>query len=218
MDYAAATPGKICPGTPYTHNPQGGVCGGQNNQPDLSVYWGGRTSAAASNTVVPTAGLFEGVIVRTPWFSNKAGPKAKVVDSGTPSGGTAPTSNIKDGTSSTMVVGEKFVYRDHISDGWPTTLTAGQGGSDYHGWAGGWGPDTICSTAWPPVPDISSDDPAAPADPTQNPRFGAAHSSGFNAVFGDASTHYISYNIDPVIFDCMGNRQDQNPADLTKYY
>jgi prepilin-type N-terminal cleavage/methylation domain-containing protein len=214
MDYAAATPGFIVQGTPFTHVPE-----------DINTYWSGRYSKTpGSDTVVPVAAIFEGVIVRTPWIhtANTTGPYTKVSLAGTSSGGTAPTSSIKDGTSNTMVVGEKFGNPDNYATGWPTGLTptpptyyAGVVTSDFYGWAGGWGPDTICSTAW--TPHVDSTDPNPALEPTMNPRFGSAHSSGFNSVFGDASTHFISYTIDPVLFDCLGNRQDQNPADVSKY-
>jgi hypothetical protein len=214
-DYAAATPGRIwsIPGNPVVW---------QHGAEDSTVYWGGMTGVPATPDIVPQAAIFEGVIVRTPWFSKFNGKQMmassnastfKVVNWGTTSGGTAPTSSIKDGTSNTMVVGEKYLNPDYYGTGYPNDVTqAGAASSDAVGWAGGWGPDTICSTAWTPMPDSNL------YDPTINPRFGSAHTSGFNTVFADASTHYIAYNIDAVVFDCLGNRQDGNQADMTRAF
>ena len=189
IDYAAATPGAITQGSPYTHSPE-----------DMNVYWSGRSSTGAgSKTTVPMGGVFEGVIVRTPWTTNGSStnttPYTSVASAGTTTGGTAPTANIKDGTSCTMIAGEKCLNPDNYVIGTPD--------SDDLGWASGWGPNTIASTAWAPHVDTNEFDP--------QPRFGSAHASGFNTVFADASGHFISYTIDPVLFDCLGNRQDQNP-------
>jgi hypothetical protein len=108
-----------------------------------------------------------------------------------------------------MLIGEKCLNPDNVATGSPSQQPLGTDPDNY-GWASGWSPNTICSTAWAPHIDTNEFDPT--------PRFGSAHISGFNAVFGDASTHYISYTVNGVIFDCMGNRQDQNPADMTSYY
>ncbi len=60
IDYAAATPGVVVAGNPYT---AGTV------DPQLA-FWGGRTAVSgASGTQVPANAVFEGVIVRTPWVT-----------------------------------------------------------------------------------------------------------------------------------------------------
>jgi prepilin-type processing-associated H-X9-DG protein len=42
--------------------------------------------------------------------------------------------------------------------------------------------------------------------------FGGVHSGGFNACFGDGSVHFISYDVDPIIYNRWGNRRDDLPA------
>jgi hypothetical protein len=38
--------------------------------------------------------------------------------------------------------------------------------------------------------------------------FGSAHRSGMNATYGDASGHHISYDIDPLVLETLGDRRD----------
>ena len=49
---------------------------------------------------------------------------------------------------------------------------------------------------------------------TDVPFFGSAHPSGFHAVFADGSVHSISYDVDPFVFDRLGNREDDEVLDL----
>ncbi len=100
-----------------------------------------------------------------------------------------------------MIVGEKCLNSGNY--------TTGATDYDDYGWATGWGQNTIRSTGYAPQHDANTEG----FDPQWS--FGSAHSSGFNAVFADASCHFISYTIDPVLFDSLGNRQDQNPAVAT---
>lgn len=44
--------------------------------------------------------------------------------------------------------------------------------------------------------------------------FGAAHSGGINALFGDGSTRSISYSVDQAILDQLGKREDGSIAAL----
>ena len=44
--------------------------------------------------------------------------------------------------------------------------------------------------------------------------FGSAHPSGVNAVFGDGSVHAISYDIDPLVFNLLGNSADGEVVSL----
>jgi hypothetical protein len=38
--------------------------------------------------------------------------------------------------------------------------------------------------------------------------FGSAHRSGMNAGYGDGSGHHINYDIDPAVFESLGDRRD----------
>jgi prepilin-type processing-associated H-X9-DG protein len=46
--------------------------------------------------------------------------------------------------------------------------------------------------------------------------FGAAHPGAFNAAFGDGSVRSINYDVDPVVFDHIGDRRDGEVVDLSQ--
>ncbi len=160
-------------------------------------------------TAVPADEVYMGVIVRTSYtFSNsgRAGFVRKKV-----SNVSAPVTyaKITDGTSNTMLVGEKFLRPD---------LYDGGSWSDDKGWTDGWDPDSMRSTCFMPLQDslagttgITGDRLYGPATDVVN--FGSAHTGGFNAVFADVSVHTISYEVDPQVFDNLGDRQDGEVLD-----
>ena len=128
--------------------------------------------------------------------------------------------NITDGTSNTMLVGEKFVRPD---------LYEGGSSSDDQGFSDGWDPDTMRSTCVPPLQDtLSGTTGASTANVFQLQNdsvygfsadvifFGSAHPGGFNAVFTDGSVHTISYEIDPDLFDSIGDIRDGQIVDLSQ--
>ena len=147
--------------------------------------------------------VYDGVIVRTPWRRTNMPPP----DSGPAEGSylnnvPRPTSfaKVTDGTSKTMMIGEKWVFVDN----YPGVLNEnGQPAdpSDDHGWCDGWDPDTMRSTFHLPLPDSQPDGLDG-----QNYWFGSAHSGAFNAVFADGSVRSVSYDIDPYIFNSLGTR------------
>ncbi|VTT98570.1 Uncharacterized protein OS=Pirellula staleyi (strain ATCC 27377 / DSM 6068 / ICPB 4128) GN=Psta_4577 PE=4 SV=1: N_methyl: SBP_bac_10 [Gemmataceae bacterium] len=106
---------------------------------------------------------------------------------------------ISDGTSNTLFVGEKIMN------------TAKTCCSDNEFWAGpGIDGDIIRgakangSSWWTPAQD--KPDASVPDD--ENYRFGSAHISGMNAVFGDGAVRFIRYEVDPVQFMRMCSRSD----------
>jgi prepilin-type N-terminal cleavage/methylation domain-containing protein/prepilin-type processing-associated H-X9-DG protein len=101
--------------------------------------------------------------------------------------------NITDGSSNTLLVGDKRLNRRLM--GQPQQ-------DDDTGYASGFDADVIRRTDLPPAPDYN----AASGD--GNLRFGSSHTSGFNAVFADGSVHYLSYAIDPTTFSYLGNKSD----------
>ncbi len=133
-----------------------------------------------------------GVIVRTNW------------DWRTQSAvGSDPPLNlgaISDGTSTTMMLGEKrLMPNQYLSGAW----------HDDRGWTDGWDPDTLRLTSAPLGPDVRSQ-----AD--QNTglvgdigyHFGSAHPNGMNICFADDSVKWIPFSIDRNTFNRMGHRQD----------
>jgi type II secretory pathway pseudopilin PulG len=107
--------------------------------------------------------------------------------------------SITDGTSNTLMIGEKFMRPKHYLGGEP---------GDLMGWAEYGGLDTCRSTTslsgWAANP--SRDRNNIPED--QDDLFGSAHAAGINAVFADGSVHHVKYGIDPEIFNALGCRDD----------
>ncbi len=108
-------------------------------------------------------------------------------------------SDLFDGTSNTLIVGEKQQNVDNF----------GASGGDNEPWVNaGWDQDDI---RWgrltlPPAPD--SDYPHEP--PTYwSDRFGASHPAAFNAAFADGSVRSISYSVTPEMFRRMCVRNDK---------
>jgi prepilin-type N-terminal cleavage/methylation domain-containing protein/prepilin-type processing-associated H-X9-DG protein len=161
---------------------------------DEAHFWG-VTSVGDNIWNVKPGQQFFGVIVRTPWNPKPPGP----VSIGKP---VAPQ-HIEDGLSNTIVVGEKRLHpRDYAGNG------SAEGTAQWYddrGWSDGWDPDTMRSTAYNFTPD--GDDPQL-IDRQYGFSFGSAHSGGMNAVYADASVHFLQYDIDPVVFNRMGNRSD----------
>jgi prepilin-type N-terminal cleavage/methylation domain-containing protein/prepilin-type processing-associated H-X9-DG protein len=157
-------------------------------------------------------GVYDGVIVRSRFYPTGLNPfsnlrEGKFVNAPAP----VKIAQITDGTSKTMMIGEKYIRTD---------LYAGGCSSDDQGWAEGWDPDTFRSTGIPPLSDSSVD---ALTDPQGQPpmgtawwefHFGSAHPSGFNSVFADGSVHGVNYDIDLNVFNALGTRNGTSYAEL----
>jgi hypothetical protein len=113
-----------------------------------------------------------------------------------------------------MVIAEKYVRAD--------TYTRGSS-SDDTGWTDGWDPDIMRCSCVPPLNDgnvnypftgnIGSDN----GDPVyQTFLIGAAHTSGFNCVFADASVHSVNFDIDVRILNALGTRNGEETVDMSQ--
>jgi prepilin-type N-terminal cleavage/methylation domain-containing protein len=120
--------------------------------------------------------------------------------------------DVKDGTTKTLLVSEKWLPLDNYDGSGPFyggRVHAFEG--DDRGWSDGWDFDTVRSTGLVPQRDH-----AIPAAEYNLPdvwwqeriRFGSAHSGGINAVLGDGSVRTIGYDIDRDVFNYLGNRND----------
>jgi len=160
-------------------------------------------------TAVPANEVYMGVIVRTPYtftISGRSGfVRKKVPNVSDP----VTFAKISDGTSNTMMVGEKFLRPD---------LYEGGSWSDDKGWTDGWDPDSMRSTCFKPLQDSLSGttDNSLYGPATDVVNFGSAHPAGFNAVFADGSVHTINYDVDPFVFDNLGDRQDGEVLDFSE--
>ena len=126
---------------------------------------------------------------------------------------------ITDGVSKTMLLGEKrMIVSKYDSGEW----------FDLLGWSSGWSVSTVRSSGFPPEPDSTRlngpgiTDSRTPLSVYVNlPReelvlghqFGSAHPSGMHATFADGRSTTISYDIDPEVFNRLGDRRDGLPVE-----
>ena len=122
-------------------------------------------------------------------------------------------SDLKDGTSSTYMIGEKYLNPEHYEDGldW----------SDDQSMFTGFANDNYRTTHpdLPPMQDSIGESGMIEIEPghLSNCRFGSAHPGASNYVFCDGSVHNISYNIDRETHRRLGNRRDMLPVDGSKF-
>lgn len=112
----------------------------------------------------------------------------------TPQGPRITMTAITDGTSNTLLVGEKQLSPARYRNG------------DWHddcGWADGWDPDIMRYTGFVPEADSRFGTTG-----WEGYRFGGAHTGGMNSLMGDGSVRFISFTINPITFNFLGNRMD----------
>jgi prepilin-type N-terminal cleavage/methylation domain-containing protein/prepilin-type processing-associated H-X9-DG protein len=114
-----------------------------------------------------------------------------------------PMNQVLDGTSSTYMVGEKFLNPDYYA--------TGTGGADNQVMYIGWGRD-VGRVGYP---DVLPYQDTSGADLHWN--FGSAHSGGFHIAFCDGSVRLISYAIDPATHTRLANRADGLTIDAKAY-
>jgi prepilin-type N-terminal cleavage/methylation domain-containing protein len=213
-------------GTSYSRGIKSYWCG---SNPLVAGTWGNEPSIHAN---------YGGVIVRTPYRISgcSAGVTCESATPTTPAKGEIvpgfPTATkpgqVSDGLSNTLVISEKVVRSD-LYEGQqpppPDDSTAQV--SDDRGWSDGWDPDSVRFTG---VPPISDDDTSICWSTNAGFRrtcignggdspvlfFGSAHPGGLNAVYGDASAHYLSFDIDHLVFNALGTREGAETVDLSQ--
>jgi prepilin-type N-terminal cleavage/methylation domain-containing protein/prepilin-type processing-associated H-X9-DG protein len=230
MDYAAAHPmtyrctgGNLPADDKYDISRTVPFQGGPSYSVAYQAYWCGSNGQPLNNAVS------DGVMVRTPWrISNCSGAPCAAATATAPAKGQVvpgmsppvEPGHITDGASNTLLVSEKLVRADLYAGN--LTETGGASWSDDRGWSDGFDPDTIRSTAIPPVSDsdgicyAAATDQFCTGNSTEVFFFGSAHTSGINAVFADGSVHQISYNIDGLLFNALGTRNGEETVDLSQ--
>ena len=103
-------------------------------------------------------------------------------------------SDIEDGSSQTLLVGEKLSNETDL--GWVSGTRA-----------------TLRNTGATPLQpkgrsEFGGVDPAKEASAQEVGSFGSSHTGGCQFVFGDGSVHFISHAIEPKTFQQLGNRSD----------
>ena len=138
---------------------------------------------------------YRGMIVRGGYnFNNPQYPANQWV------GGQTTIGTIPDGTSNTLMVSEKQLnWRRYLSGDW----------HDDAGWADGWDPDVARYTGFQPQSDQQYGQGG-----WGGYRFGSAHATGMNGVFGDGSVRFIRYSVNGTVFNNTGGRDDGRVVDL----
>ncbi|MBA4104652.1 MAG: hypothetical protein C0485_02760 [Pirellula sp.] len=219
-DYATAQPATdYCGGTAYVPL-QAWPFVGASPAFAIKSYWcGDGTGGSWGNPATPErAGNYGGVVVRTPYkiitAATATTPAKGEVVQGFPTA--IKPGQVTDGLSNTLVICEKVVRAD-LYEGQPAPDPGGGGVSDDRGWSDGWDPDSVRYTGVPPISDsdtgvCQNSNPAIQrtcigfegAIPVLF--FGSAHPAGVNAVYGDASAHFINFEIDVLVFNALGTR------------
>jgi prepilin-type N-terminal cleavage/methylation domain-containing protein/prepilin-type processing-associated H-X9-DG protein len=216
MDYAAAVPFPSRSQWPANAGPYDNQFNKPNvNAPDTTGclaerFWGrpgGPIFDPLANATT-TAGYtgFSGVIVRSELFINPT-TKAKSnfgwydrIDFG----------KISDGSSNTLVLGEKFVV--------PSVYLGGTDGgliwADDKGWTDGWDPDTLRSTICTLMQDNELVPRSGTLDRAAGFRFGSAHATGMNTAFADGSVRTINYSIELPLLNALAHRADEEVVNL----
>jgi type II secretory pathway pseudopilin PulG len=159
---------------------------------DKFVYWG-------SGPIPPRAEANEGFFE----FSDREGEVAKLQDvTGVVVQRHSFTmAHIRDGTTKTYFVGEKFIP--------PSAYLTGTNLNDDQSCWNGDDLDLLATTELAPLRD-------RPTIGTERGRyglrFGSAHVDGLNMVLCGGSVQFVSYDIDPEIHRQLGNRRDSLPV------
>ena len=112
---------------------------------------------------------------------------------------TTSISKITDGTSKTMLLGEK---RMNIQ------LLGEMQVNDNEGYTTGWNHDTMRYVGRAPRPDFLH------ASDAGDDRFGSSHTTGMNVAMADGSVTFLSYDVDLETFKALGVRFDGLPVAL----
>jgi prepilin-type N-terminal cleavage/methylation domain-containing protein/prepilin-type processing-associated H-X9-DG protein len=110
-------------------------------------------------------------------------------------------SDIRDGTTNTFLLGEKYLM--------PDAYATGNVGADNESFYAGYNNDHCRLTYYPPIRDRPGYD--------HSDLFGGVHSAGCHFAFCDGSVHPIGYEIDGTVFQQLGDRRDGQTIDKSEF-
>jgi prepilin-type N-terminal cleavage/methylation domain-containing protein/prepilin-type processing-associated H-X9-DG protein len=143
---------------------------------------------------------------------------------------TVSSGRMRNGTSNTVIVGEKSVSISGVPNITGSTGSTGGDPGDgnsttlYAGIYNGFTSDTVAfaSAASGPVQDPKSTAPKINTYKVTvnnvaiyNLGFGSAHPAGINVLFGDGSVRTVTYGVTPSVFQAICNRNNTNVVDTT---
>jgi prepilin-type processing-associated H-X9-DG protein len=220
IDYAGAVPCSYdSPARTTKYDPLDGVPLTPVAVRDLAdSFFGGKD---VTGTSPPDNSVYDGVIVRCPWLWQQTENGRQVGTFLSNVTGLVKASRVTDGTSKTLLIGEKYVR----SDAYDGPFTGVNRNSDDRGWTDGFDADIMRSTCFVPIQDSDGigfgtlaryfdDDPNTSFTEPNVYHFGSPHTGGLNAVFADGSVHTINYDIDVLIFNALGTRNGDENANL----
>lgn len=164
--------------------------------------------------------IYDGAIIRSPWRYGGVGRDGSP-DGNFVNGRPINLSKVSDGTSNTMMIGEKWVRSDLYETGAP---------SDDTGWTDGWDPDAMRLSGIQPMED-SSVGPNAGTDngfsnqlgtgPYSGPiwenfMFGSAHPGALHMAFCDGSVQSVNYDVDIYLFNSLGTRNGEESVNMAE--
>ena len=119
--------------------------------------------------------------------------------------------DVRDGTSKTLLVGEKYLnpdfYESGVPDGDNESMYIGDN-QDISRWVGEEGSSIL--------PSFSPQQDRGGAD-FESKIFGSSHAGVFLTVFCDGSVHGIAYEIDMTTLSRLGNRKDDQVIDTSQF-
>jgi prepilin-type N-terminal cleavage/methylation domain-containing protein/prepilin-type processing-associated H-X9-DG protein len=116
--------------------------------------------------------------------------------------------DIRDGTSNTYLIGEKFMDPDHYTDG-------AMHGDQWNAFIGE-DPDITRYCRTGQYGRVSQDSDCPVPVQFEPGIFGSAHPGAFNMAFCDCSVHSLSYGISATVHDALGNRDDGTSVDASQ--